>query len=234
MHQVTNPLQACNDIFFKPNGVFHAIGEKDNWSWLPFFIVTIMAALPAYLYFNAVDISWYQDMVISNQYGELSPAEQDQYRQGMTRTAMTAFALIGTVVGLLVINAIIAVYLNLVSRNDEDCVHGFTDWFGFTWWTGMPVVVNSLIAVVLLLVADGYQIDPVTLAPLSLAFILGADMSSDWFGLLQTIRLDIIWSVYLTMVGVRQWTRFSNQKSAVIAIIPLAVILGIWLLAIIL
>lgn len=233
MHQVTNPIQACNDIFFKPNGVFHAVGQKNNWSWIPFFIVVIMASLPAYLYFSMVDITWYQDMVINSQYGDLSPAEQEQYRQGMTRTAMTAFGLIGTAIGLLVINAIVATYLNLVSRSDEDCVQGFTDWYGFTWWTGMPVVVNSLIAVVLLLFAEGHQISPVTLAPLSVAFVVGADMSSQWFGLLQTIRLDVIWSVYLTMVGVRQWTSFTTKKSGIIAVIPFALIVSIWLLAIV-
>ena len=233
MHQVTNPIQACNDIFFKPNGVFHAVGQKNNWSWIPFFIVAIMASLPAYLYFSTIDITWYQDMIINSEYADVSPAEQDQIRQGMSRTAMTAFGLIFTTLGLLLVNAIIATYLNLVSRKDEECVHGFTDWYGFTWWTGMPVVINSLIAVVLLLFADGHQISPVTLAPLSLAFVTGIDMSSDWFGLLQTIRLDVIWSVYLTMVGVRQWTRFTNKKSAIIAVIPFAVIVSVWLLTII-
>ena len=184
MHQVTNPIQACNDIFFKPNGVFHAVGQKSNWSWIPFFIVAIMASLPAYLYFSTIDITWYQDMIINSEYADVSPAEQDQIRQGMSRTALTAIGLIFTTLGLLLVNAIIATYLNLVSRGDEECVHGFTDWYGFTWWTGMPVVINSLIAVVLLLFADGHQISPVTLAPLSLAFVTGIDMSSDWFGLL--------------------------------------------------
>ena len=34
MSEVTNPIQACNDIFFKPNGVFKAVNEHNNWSWL--------------------------------------------------------------------------------------------------------------------------------------------------------------------------------------------------------
>ena len=39
MHNVTNPFQACNDIFFKPNGVFKAVGENNNWSWMPFILI---------------------------------------------------------------------------------------------------------------------------------------------------------------------------------------------------
>ena len=35
MSEVTNPIQACNDIFFKPNGVFKAVNEHNNWSWVP-------------------------------------------------------------------------------------------------------------------------------------------------------------------------------------------------------
>ncbi|WP_218313021.1 Yip1 family protein [Alteromonas antoniana] len=234
MHNVTNPLQACNDIFFRPNGVFNAINEKSNWSWLPFLIVVIMAILPNYLYISVIDISWYQDLVINAQYGQLSPAEMEAQKQNMTRTSMTAFTVIGTFVGLIVINAIVAAYLNIATRGDEDNANGYTDWYGFTWWAGMPIVISALIAVVLLVLSDGGQLNPSIVLPLSLAYWMGTEMTSDWFAFLQSIRLDSFWGIYLTTVGISQWTNFSTKKSAVIAVAPWAIIWTIWAVVILL
>ncbi len=234
MHTVTNPIQACNDIFFRPNGVFKAVNEHNNWSWIPFIIVVLMGLLPQYLYLNTVDFGWYQDTIINAQYGDLSPAEQDTYRQGMTKTAITAFAVVGTVIGMIVINAIVATYLNLATRSDETNANGFTDWYGFTWWAGMPIVFSALIGIVLLLLNNDPQISPAITLPLSLAYWFNVPMTSDWFAFLQSIRLDTIWSIYLTMVGVSQWTSFSVKKSAVVAIAPFAIIWSIWLLVVVL
>lgn len=234
MHNVTNPVQACNDIFFRPNGVFKAVNERSNWSWLPFLIVVAVAILPNYLYLSVIDINWYQDMVINAQYGDLSPAEMEAQKQNMTRTSMTAFTVIGTFVGLIVINAIVAAYLNIATRGDEDNANGYTDWYGFTWWVGMPIVISALIAIVLLALSDGGQVNPSIVMPLSLAYWMGTEMTSDWFAFLQSIRLDSFWGIYLTTVGVSQWTNFSTKKSAVIAVAPWAIIWTIWVVVILL
>lgn len=234
MHNVTNPIQACNDIFFRPNGVFKAVNEKSNWSWLPFLIVVIVSVLPQYLYLSVIDMSWYQDLVITAQSGELSPAEIEARRQSMTRANMTAFAVIGTFVGVIIINAVVAAYLNIATRGDEDNANGYTDWYGFTWWAGMPMVVSALIAVVLLLLSDGGQLTPSIIMPLSVGYWMGTEMSSDWFAFLQSIRLDSLWSIYLTAVGISQWTTFSAKKSAIIAVAPWAIIWTIWLVIILL
>lgn len=228
MHNVTNPLQACNDIFYRPNGVFKAVDEHNNWSWLPFFIVVIVAVLPNYFYASFVDINWYQDLIIQMQYADQSPAEQDMFRQNMTRDAITMFSTVGTVVGLIVINTIIATYLNLVSKSDEENIKGFTDWYGFTWWVTLPILINSLFAMFLLFMADDHQVLPTIAAPLSLAYLFSIDMASPWFNLAQSIRLDSFFAIYLTAVGVSQWTRFTTRKSALIAVAPSAVIWGIW------
>ena len=60
---VTNPFQAASEIFYKPTQVFEAISVKDNWSWIPFIIVTAVAILPLYLYFNLVDFEWYRGII---------------------------------------------------------------------------------------------------------------------------------------------------------------------------
>ncbi len=229
MHTVSNPVQACNDIFFRPNGVFRALAEKNNWSWLPFIIVIAVTILPQYLYFNFVDFDWYTELLVDSQYSDRSPAEQDQFRQQISPSAALSFASVAVFFGYIVINAIIALYLNLVTRSDDENVHGFTDWYGMTWWIGMPVVVSSLAALILILMSGDHQISPTVLAPLSVAYIFNIDMSSQWFAFAQSLKLDAFWSIYLMTVGISQWTNFSTNKAAIAAVAPYAIIWAIWL-----
>ncbi|QJR79883.1 YIP1 family protein [Alteromonas pelagimontana] len=233
MHNVSNPLQACNDIFFRPNGVFRAVAEKDNWSWFPFFIVIVLAIVPTYFYLNFVDFSWYADQIMHSQYGDLSPVEQEQFRQNMTLNSAMIFGLSATVIGFIAINALVAVYLNLATKADKDNLHGFTDWYGFTWWAAMPTVINSLIAMFLILLADDHQLYPSVLAPLSAAYVFGMDMGSSWYGFAQSFRLDNIWGIYLTVVGIKQWTSFTTKKATIIGVAPYVIIWSVWIIIVI-
>ena len=112
MEQVSNPFQACNDIFFKPTAVFATIREKHNWSWLPFFIVISLTVLPVCLYFNFVDFDWYMDNVIIASMGDVSPAEQDTVRGMMSKETSLYGGLIATAIILPIVTAIFAIYLN--------------------------------------------------------------------------------------------------------------------------
>lgn len=231
MHQISNPFQACSDILLKPNAVFAAIDKQHNWSWLPFLLVTIMAILPSYLYFNFIDFDWYKELIINAEYADVSPNEQKRFRDAMSLSQVLSFTVIGGFLGLVIVNAIIAVYLNMMTRGDDENPNGFTDWYGFTWWISMPVVVSGLIAMAVILFSTDHHLEPVALAPTSLAFLLSIDMNSSWFNLAQTIRLESFWSMYLISVGIIQWTRLSANHAYGIAIGPYGVIWGVWTVA---
>ncbi len=232
MQAVANPLQACSEIFFKPNGVFATLNVKHNWSWIPFLLVIIMAILPTYLYFNFVDFDWYRDLIIATNYGDSSPNEQQMMRANMSINGMMLVGTVGGFIGYVLMNAIIATYLNLMTRNDETNTNGFTDWYGFTWWISMPVIFSAFIAIVVIALASDHQLSPVSLSPTSLAFLLGLEMDSDWFGLAQTVRLESFWTIYLMTVGISQWTSFSSKKALITACIPNALLWSIWTLSI--
>jgi len=234
MHQVTNPFQACSEILLKPNAVFAALDKQQNWSWVPFFLVTIMAVLPSYFYFNFVDFDWYKELIVNSQYANVSPAEQDAFRQSMGKSQVLTFTLVGGSLGLVIVNAIMAAYLNMMTKSDEQNLNGFSDWYGFSWWISLPVVLSGLIAMLVILFANDPQLAPTSLAPTSLAFILGLDMKSSWFNLLQTIRLESFWSMYLITVGISQWTRVGANKAYLIATLPYGFIWGFWAISLIL
>ncbi|WDT87328.1 YIP1 family protein [Alteromonas sp. 009811495] len=228
MHTVSNPFQACNDIFFKPNGVFKAVGENNNWSWMPFILVMGITLASQYLYVSFVDIEWFANLNIAAQ-GDMSPAEEEQMRAFFDRGTLLWSQLIGAFLVLIIINAVYAVYLNLATRSDDSHVFGFTDWYGFSWWLSMPYVLTGLIGVALLMFSGDHQVSPAIMAPTSLSFLLSVPMDSPWFAFTQAIRLELFWGIYLAMVGISQWTSFSRQKAAVVACAPYVIIYGIWI-----
>jgi hypothetical protein len=235
MQQVSNPFQAMKDIIVKPNQVFATISETPNWSWIPFLFIVIIGAIPIYMYFNFVDFSWYTELMVQAMAGDLSPAEQNVFRNLMSDQAQSLWTgVFGSVVMLLITNAIVALYLNIVTKADEECVQGYTDWYGFSWWVSMPVIVSSLIGIVVVLVAQDNQLTPVSMAPTSLAFIFSVEMNSSWASLMQSIRLESVWVMYLIAVGLSQWTELSTRKTYVIAIAPYLLIWGIWALIVLL
>ncbi|GGF71981.1 Yip1 family protein [Alteromonas lipolytica] len=228
MSDVTNPFQGCNNIFFKPNGVFKTIDEKNNWSWIPFLVVIAMSVLPAYLFINSIDFEWYKNLIIDTQYGDLSPAEKNMYRDNMTQSQVMMFMMVGGIIGPIVYNAILALYLNLMTRSCEENLNGYTDWYGFTWWVSMPVVVGAVMGMALIALSDSAQLQPSIVSPLSVSYLFGIGMESDWFSFAQSIRLETFWSIYLITVGIAQWTSFSTKKSAIIAAAPFVIIMGLW------
>ncbi|MDT0593931.1 Yip1 family protein [Glaciecola petra] len=225
---VSNPIQAASEIFYKPKGVFDALAVKDNWSWVPFILLAVVMSLPAYLYFGVVDFEWWRDITINTSMPDASPAEKknvmSMYQQGSTQLTSMIFSVIAPIL----INLILALYYTLVTRNDNKSVQGYTDWYGAMWWMSMPVLINSLVALLIIAMHDkGTELSTAVLAPLSVAYLMGIEMSSNWFNFFNGVRLDVIWTIYLSMTCVRSWTNFSANKSLIVAIIPTAFI---WLL----
>lgn len=228
MQQVNNPLQAMQDIFVKPNRVFSTIAQTHNWSWLPFILISVLSALPVYYYFGFVDFDWYRELVIQTSTGDLSPAELDMMRQAMQHSQISVISIISVIFSSVISNAVLALYLNFATKSDEECVQGYTDWYGFTWWASMPTVVISIVTIAIILLASDNQLSPVALGPTSLAYIFSVEMDSAWFTLTQAIRLESFWMMYLIAVGLSQWTQLPTNKTYVIATAPFVLIWGIW------
>ncbi|GAB3038072.1 YIP1 family protein [Bowmanella dokdonensis] len=230
MQEVNNPFAACRDVLFRPNPVFAKLARVNNWSWVPFLLLVCFSAMPAYLYFNSVDMDWYQNLIINQQFADVSPAEQDAARRSMTASNLVSLTILMSSIGLVVINAILAVYLNLMTKVDEHNVQGFTDWYGMTWWVSLPNALGAVLSILVILIAQDGQLSPESLNVTSVAFWLSVPMSSEWFTLTQSIRLESFWTIYLIAVGISQWTQIPSNKVWTIAIAPYAVIWTAWIL----
>jgi hypothetical protein len=224
--RVTNPIQAASEIFYKPKDVFDALAVRDNWSWIPFILLMVILFIPPYLYFGVVDFDWYINTAIAPTLEDMAPAQQESMLSFYTPNQMQLTVGISIIVSGIIMSAIVAFYYAMTTKNDPKSVQGFTDWYGAMWWMTMPGIINALIALVLLTFqSSGAEINIAITNPLSLAYILGVEMSSDWFGLLTTLRLDTIWMIYIGVVCLQSWTNFSRNKAILIASIPTIVIL---------
>ncbi len=231
MDKVSNPFQAMKDIFVKPNQVFATINETYNWSWVPFICISMVSAIPVYMYFNFVDFSWYTEFMVQSLSGNLSPAEQSMLRNNMTDQAQSLWAgIFSSIFVVILSNAILALYLNIFTKADDECVQGYTDWYGFSWWVSIPVIVSSLIAALVVLLATDNQLSPISLSPTSMAFIFNIGMDSAWSSFAQSIRLESFWVMYLIAVGLSQWTQLPTKRTYIIAIAPYILIWASWAL----
>jgi hypothetical protein len=231
MESLSNPFQACKNIVLKPNGVFAKIKTTDNWSWVPFFLVAGATFLTIYSYLNVVDINWFIDSMLQLIAKDVSPAEVKAMRDGMEQGNVLLFSLsLGLMFKIVLFNAFMAAYLNQCAKMDEVCVQGFTDWFGFCWWISLPLVAVQLLTCVVIWFSQSPQLSQTVLELTSLAFIFSVDIRSPWFGLFESLKLEYIWIIYLTTVGLSQWTSLAKKQIYRIAIGPYVLIWGLWLL----
>jgi hypothetical protein len=218
---VTNPIQAASEIFYKPKAVFEALSVRDNWSWIPFLLLCFILFLPPYLYFGIINFDWWLDNAIMPSIADLSPAEQENTlaMYGPVQTQITSA--ITPAISLVIIYAIKAFYLSMMTKNDEKSIQGFTDWYGACLWIAMPMLLTALVSLLLLTFqSTGAEISTSYLSPLSLAFILGTDMSSPWYSLMTILSVDGFWIIFLGYVCLRAWTNFSQKRAAIVALIP--------------
>jgi len=227
-NQISSPFTAITEVFYNPRAVFDTLSVKDNWSWIPFILIVAVSLIPGYLYFNTVDFSWYAQTSAMMALPEGSPAEIEAIANTMTVGLLSTTTLISVPLGLIIVVAILGGYYTLWTRNDEKSVHGFTDWYGAMWWIMMPTLISSVLACLYIAMQPvGSQIAQSAMAPLSLSFILGLDMTNTWYALLESIRLDTFWSMALAVYCLKSWTNFSTAKSIIVALIPNAVIWAI-------
>lgn len=224
--EVNNPLTALTEIFYKPKAVFDALAVKENWSWLPFILLAVVLFFPSYLYFSVVDFDWWRENLTQAMFGDLSPAEQDNYMGSMTLSVtQLSDAITNAIVYPIIGYAFIALYYNVVTRNDEKSVQGFSDWYGAMWWMAMPSLIAALISIVILTLQEpNSQLIDAIRYPLSLAYLFNSSVGSPHNGVLIMLRLDLLWSIYLGYVCLKSWTQFSTQKAAIVALTPFVVL----------
>ena len=193
----------------------------------------ILSAIVWFAYYAMVDYEWFVDYIVESTAGDLSKAEQDQTRAGMSMMSQSVMGSITAVtagIAVAVIYVVQAVYFLIISNVNNDG-YEFKQWLSFVCWTSMPVLLTVLAMFVMLLTNTTGQIAPDALNPLSLnELIFGLESSQGLGKLLSTIHLPQIWSLAIMVIGYNVWTKKSMSSSAMIVLLPFVLFYVGWYL----
>lgn len=223
------PVTIAVNIFTSPSEAFTAL-EKRPTVLFPLLISILSTVLLYGWYFQVVDYEWFIDDTIS-QMSATMPEEQreavTEAMRGQSQTMMLVSGTVGGALGILLMYALQAGYLTMVSALSGDS-YRFRHWFSLINWTALPYLLVILVMAVNLLLSPNGQInlnDANSLSLTNLGFPESESGMAQIF--LTSINLPMLWSLALTYVGYQQWLKCSHLKAAVVVLAPYAAIFGI-------
>jgi len=224
-----NQGTALLDIFIAPKQAFAKI-RGTGGNLLLLLGQMILAALAFYLFYQGMSPEWLveQQMLTA---GDLTPAEAEQTRAMVAQSAPYT-ALISAVFGpimILVVNAILAGYLHLISKMSGD--FRYQDWFGFSVWSQLPMQLNTVGLILLVLFSNTPNLPLATVSYASLnQLVLQLPIGAPFYTWAEAFSLFMFWQIAVTAIGLKQWCNFSTVKAAIFAALPTVLIFGIWAL----
>ncbi|MGZ8294301.1 MAG: YIP1 family protein [Telluria sp.] len=212
-------------IFVEPSKAFASIRERSH-TWLPLLAVMIGTALMFYWYFQTVDSAWLMNHTLASQ-PDLTEAQREAAQSMMSPSTMGWMSIGGVLVGTPLVYAVYALYYLLAGKFLGSDI-SFGKWFALTAWISLPrLLVLPLMAMQIM--TSGGQVPMEDLTMTSLNFLVfHLPMSHPWAGLLSNIDLTLVWTVVLSVIGLRVWTNRSLATCITVTLLPLVVIYGLW------
>lgn len=224
-------ISILTDIITAPKNAFHTLKEKPSVLFPLLLILALSAAMLAY-YFSTVDFPWLIEQMVTQQ-GEMSVAEQDQMREGMsfmTPLIMGGMGIVSMVLGLGFIFSAYGAYILLASKI-MDIDLSFKQGVSLISWASVVTIFSIIASFVNIFLADGGRLPLEAMDPLTLdALIFNFPHENSLKSLVGSINLMQLWGYFLMVVGFSVWTKKSMLASAIIALGPIVSIYLIWLL----
>ena len=227
----SNVMTALVDIFISPSKAFNGLKEAKGWSFVAFILLAGILAASMFACYNKADPQFLIDQQVAAASVDATIAEQKMIRQSMEQTIdmQVWFAIFGGIIGLAVINALMAGYYLFVSKQDPEANYGYGAWYGFGVWTMMPMIISSLGLLILVLTASTDQISQTLFNYASInQLLIGLEIGHPFYTLLESLNIFSIWGIFIAAIGLKSWTNFTFNKALLFAALPSIVIYGIW------
>lgn len=227
----SNVMTALVDIFISPSKAFNGLKEAKGWSFVAFILLAGILAASMFAFYNKADPQYLIDQQVAVASVDATIAEQKMIRQSMEQTIdmQVWFAMFGGIIGLAVINALMAGYYLFVSKQDPEANYGYGAWYGFGIWTMMPMIISSLGLLILVLTASTDQISQSLFNYASInQLLIGLEIGHPFYTLLESLNIFSIWGIFIAAIGLKSWTNFTFNKALLFAALPSIVIYGIW------
>ena len=224
-------IHQISRVLIEPSAVFAALKTAPGWRWTMLLLQAITAAILLWWFYQGMSANHIveQQLLLA---GDMTPAEQQQSRAILAQMAgnMPLIAPAMAAVMSVVVSLVFALYFLVASRFAKQFSVG--DWLVFASWVQAPQLVNWLGFAVLVLLSASSDL-PLTLtnyASLNQLATLSAPGDRS-FNLLENLNLFYLWQLALTTVGLQQWLGVSRRKAFTLAVLPFAVVFGLWTLA---
>jgi hypothetical protein len=229
-----NNLSLASALLFEPRKAFDEIGQRPRYGFALLLAIASSVAVIVW-YRSVVDLAWLTDQTLrANQFvlSRLSEAQiEEQVKRASERSGLgTVFAGVGTALGTVIAYLISTLYMMLAGKI-TNVQRSFRQWFAFISWANLPNALSLIPSGFVLLSATTTQILQADLKPLSLnALLFQLAPTEPGYTLLSYIDLIQIFCMYLSVVGVKVWSGRSWLFSTVFALLPAALVFGIWAL----
>jgi hypothetical protein len=224
-----NNLALTAALATAPTTAFAELRERPRF-WFPLLLLVATTAALFYWYYSTVDIEWFKDAIYSNNSQIQALPEADRARaMGMVGRGMLLWgSVIGVIIGLPCVFLITALYYLLAAKVTK-LPQGFKHWLALVSWSSLPILLNTVVAAIFILMSDTTQMSPSLLQPLGLNELLfHRPLGSPGQAMLDSLSIPALLSSLLAIIGVHTWSQRSWAFSAIVALIPLVLFYGIW------
>lgn len=214
------------DIFLQPGKAFADLRERPTFI-VPFLLLAGLSAAMTLAYFMRVDPSWYADQMFDASGANMGAADLEKAKAAMPGAqVMGAIGAVSGVILVAVMLALTGLYLWIAAKVTGRPL-GYRHGLSLAAWASMPGVLGLLVALIgALTMSPQTPIESLMLTHLDPLLVeLPADHR--WNRLAQAVDLLGLWSLFLTALGWRVWTRSSWLQAIVVALIPTVLVYGL-------
>jgi Yip1-like protein len=224
-----NNLALTAALATAPTSAFAELRERPRF-WFPLLLLVGSTAALMYWYYSVVDIEWFKDAFYGNNSQIQALPEADRARAlGMVGRGMLLWgSVIGTLVALPCVFLLTALYFLLAAKVTK-LPQGYKHWLALTCWTSLPIILNTVVGAIFMLMSDTTQISPNVLQPLSVnELLLHRPLGSPGQAMLSSLSIPAVLSSILAVIGVHTWSQRSWAFSTIVALLPVVLFYGIW------
>ncbi len=218
-----SPVSALFAMFYEPSRAF-AMLEPKRHAWLPLALLIItMAALFSW-YFSVVDFAWVMDQMLAT----MKPAEREVAKSMMTKTMMQTTTMLSGIISYPVVCAVSGLYFMFAGKFINKSV-SFGDGFALSAWASVPGLLMLPMGAIAIAMGSGGQVSFSELNPLSVnQLFFQYEMAHPMAGVLDSIGLTSLWSVFLAVIGFQVWAKVAQSTAWKVVLIPYITIYALW------
>jgi hypothetical protein len=221
----TQPLFDIGNVILAPTPTFARLKDKPR-PWIPLLVLILLTLAVSFWYISTLDFVWFREHMLEAQ-GTMKPEARAAMAQFLTPKTMMWSSGAGAVLGTPFICALAALYYLLAGKAMGTGI-GYGKWFGFAVWTSIPRLLTVPLSALQILTSGG-RLAPEDMNMVSLNYLLlHLPASSPWFAFATNLDLTSVWSIALAVIGLKAWTGRPTGACVTVAVLPYALVYGIW------